>query len=367
MVSTVVERGARPGGAIWRAAVIGCGRIADSIEDEVAEAPGWTLLPFSHAGAYQRCPRTELVAAADPNPERLERFGARRGVGRLYADYREMLERERPDVVSVCVPTRAHPEVAIEVSAHADRGVRAIFLEKPIAQSLAEADRMMAAFQRHGVTVAVNHTRTWDPLNATVRRLIAGGAIGAVHSIVAHGREGALFGGVHLFDLLRSLVGREAEWVAGELEPGKTFDPGARGVIAFPDGIRAYVNLSETDPTGFEVDITGTEGRIRAGNALYPEWWRVDRSGRRPEWVRRTFPGGHDGRSGMLRAVEDLIESAETGKLLLSSAADARANVEIAVGFHLADQSGGRVTLPLTDPAHLAYTIEDPWGRAPTV
>ncbi len=101
------------------------------------------------------------MAAADPNPERLARFGARRGVDRLYADYRTMLERETPDVVSVCIPTRAHPRVvAIEVAAHAPRGVKAIFLEKPIAQSLAEADRMIDAFQRHGVAVAVNHTRT---------------------------------------------------------------------------------------------------------------------------------------------------------------------------------------------------------------
>ncbi len=34
-------------GPVWRAAIIGCGRIADSIEDEVADVPGWTLLPFS--------------------------------------------------------------------------------------------------------------------------------------------------------------------------------------------------------------------------------------------------------------------------------------------------------------------------------
>ena len=350
-------------GPIWRAAIVGCGRIADSIEDEVADAPGWTLLPFSHAGAYQRCPRTLLVAAADPNPERLARFGARRGVDRLYADYREMLERETPDVVSVCVPTRAHPEVAIEVAAHAPRGVKAIFLEKPIAQSLAEADRMIDAFGRHAVAVAVNHTRTWDPLYAAIRRLIAGGAIGAAHCVVAHGREGALFGGVHLYDLLRSLLQREPEWVTGELEPGTTFDPAARGVIAFPDGIRAYVNLSEADPTGFEIDVTGTEGRIRAGNALYPEWWQVDRSGRRPAWVRRTFPGGHDGRSAMLRAVEDLLHSAETGRPPLSSAADARTDLEIAVAFHLAHRTGERIRFPLTDTA---YVIEDPWGRAPS-
>jgi predicted dehydrogenase len=351
---------------VWRAAIVGCGRIADSIEDEVADAPGWALLPFSHAGAYQRCTRTELVAAADPNAERRARFGERRGVERLYADYREMLDRETPDVVSICVPTRAHPEVALEVAAHASHGVKAIFLEKPIAQSLADADRMIEAFHRHGVAVAVNHTRTWDPLYAAIRRLIADGAIGQIHSIMAHGREGALFGGVHMFDLLRSLIGREAEWVSGELDPGKTFDPGARGVIAFSEGVRVYVNCSEADPTGFEVDITGTEGRIRAGNALYPEWWQVDRTGRRPAWVRRTFPGMHDGRSAMLRAVEDLLDSAETGRPPLSTATDARANLEIAVAFHLAHQSGTRVSLPLTNPAAGAYTIEDPWGRAPT-
>src|SRR5690242_4852758 len=121
---------------VWRAGIIGCGRIADTIEDEVADAPGWQLLPFSHAGAYQRCPRTELVAAADPNEARRRSLGARRGVERLYADYREMLERETLDVVSVCVPTRLHGDVAIDV---AERGVKAIFLEKPIAQSLGEA------------------------------------------------------------------------------------------------------------------------------------------------------------------------------------------------------------------------------------
>jgi predicted dehydrogenase len=350
----------------WRAAVIGCGRIADTIEDEVVDAPGWQLLPFSHAGAYQRCPRTVLVAAADPHPQRLRRFGKRRGVppAHLYADYRDLLAQEHPDVVSICVPTRTHPEVALDVAAHATSSLKAIFLEKPIAQSLADADRMIEAFQRHRVAVAVNHTRTWDPHYATVRTLIADGAIGRVHSIMAHGREGALFGGVHLYDLLRWLIDRAPLWVSGELDPGATFDPGARGVIAYPEGIRAYVNLSEADPTGFEIDVVGTEGRLRAGQSLYPELWLVDRTGRRPTWVRRTFPGVHDGRSAMLRAVEDLIESAESGHAPRSSAADARAALEIAVAFHLSDRAGGaRIPLPVRE---LEYTIQDPWGRAPT-
>ena len=352
---------------LYRAAIIGCGRIADTIEDEVVDAPGWQLLPFSHAGAYQRCPRTQLVAAADPNPDRRRTFGQRRGLteDHLYADYHDLLAKEQPDVVSICVPTRAHPEVALDVAAGAPHRPKAIFLEKPIAQSLADADRMIDAFDHHHIAVAVNHTRTWDPHYNTIRRLIQNGAIGRPHSIMAHGREGALFGGVHLFDLIRSLLTREPEWVAGELDPGRTFDPGARGVIAFPDGIRAYVNLSESDPTGFEIDVVGTEGRLRAGQSLYPELWQIDRSGKRPTWTKRTFPGIHDGRSAMLRAVEDLLDSVETGKPPLSSAKDARANLEIAVAFHLAHQSGARVPLPLPDTAH-AYVIHDPWGRAPT-
>ena len=55
---------------LYRAGIIGCGRIADTIEDELVKAPAWSLLPYSHAGAYQRCPRTQLVAAADLNRER---------------------------------------------------------------------------------------------------------------------------------------------------------------------------------------------------------------------------------------------------------------------------------------------------------
>ena len=351
---------------VYRAAVIGCGRIADTIEDEVHDAPGWQLLPFSHAGAYQRSPRTQLIAAADPNADRRRTFGQRRGLSEdhLYADYRQLLDKEQPDVVSICVPTRAHDEVALAVAQYASSGLKAIFLEKPIAQSLGAADRMIDAFRQHNIAVAVNHTRTWDPHYATIRRLIRDGAIGRPHSLMAHGREGALFGGTHLYDLIRSLLGSDPEWVSGELDPGKTFDPGARGIIAFPDGVRAYVNQSESDPTGFEIDVVGSDGRIRAGQTTYPELWQVDRSGKRPAWVRRVFPGVHDGRSAMLRAVENLLDAVETGAPILSSTQDARTDLEIAVAFHLSHAQGGaRIPFPVTQ---LDNTIDDPWGRTPT-
>ena len=148
--------------AVYWTGIIGCGRIADTLEDDTIAGPSWALQPYSHAGAYQRCSRTALVAAADPNEERRTNSGRRRAVTALYADYREMLERERLDIVSICVPTRAHARVAMDVAA---RGVKGIYLEKPIAQSLREATTYRTpAFRRHNVAVAVNHMRTWDPI-----------------------------------------------------------------------------------------------------------------------------------------------------------------------------------------------------------
>ncbi len=343
---------------VYRAAIIGCGRIASSIEDEVTDAPYWALLPYSHAGAYERCARTELIAGADTDGERLRAFGERRGVRALYADYREMLAQERPDVVSVCTPTRSHPAVAIDV---ARAGVRGIYLEKPIAQSLAEADEMIAAFEASGVAVAVNHIRTWDAYYSRIRQMIASGVIGQLHSIMAHWREGVLFGGTHLFDLVRSLVGAEAEWVFGRIDGGtEQFDPGAAGMVMFTNGVALHVNATVGNSVAAELDIVGSQGRIRVGNTLYPEVWVAQRQGRRTVLAQGGFPGMHDGRSGMVRAVEDLVRAIEGGPPPASDAQDARRDLELAVALHLSHGTGGVVRLPVTD---VAYVIHDPWGR----
>src|SRR6478672_3230916 len=95
----------------YRVGVIGTGRIASTIQDEVETGPFSFLLPYSHAGAYAAHPATAVVAAAELNQERREAFGQRWSVDRLYADYRQMLVQEDLDIVSICVPTRVHAEV----------------------------------------------------------------------------------------------------------------------------------------------------------------------------------------------------------------------------------------------------------------
>ena len=94
-----------------RAAIIGCGRIASTIEDELRDWPGLQALPYSHAGAYRAARGVELVAAAEPDEKKLAEFGQRWGVSELFSNADEMLESVRPDLVSICVPTRLHRAV----------------------------------------------------------------------------------------------------------------------------------------------------------------------------------------------------------------------------------------------------------------
>ena len=87
-----------------------------------------------------------MVAVCDINPEVFDRFYgraeiARGGIGE-YADYREMFAKENLDVVSVATPDHLHVDPVCDAS---DAGIRGILCEKPLANSVAEADRMVDA------------------------------------------------------------------------------------------------------------------------------------------------------------------------------------------------------------------------------
>jgi predicted dehydrogenase len=343
----------------YRVGIIGTGRIASTIGDEVEHGPFEILLPYSHAGAYAAVPTTDLVAAADPHAERLATFAGRWDVPAAYADYRDMLARENLDIVSVCTPTRTHAEVTAAV---ADSGVKGAFLEKPIAQTLREADAMIAGFDRRGIKAVVNLLRTFDPFYRRVRWLIETGAIGKLHSVMVHWREGMSFGGSHLFDTLRFLIGAEAEWVFGHLDKGDgLFDPGGSGIVGFANGVEVFINNRVGHPVPSEFDIVGEAGRIRIGNALFPELYARDPQSAHGELVRRVFPGAVVARSAMTVAVEELIRAIETGEKPASDLGDGRTNLELAVAFHLSDRANTPVRLPVTD---IDYVVADPWGRS---
>ena len=122
-------------------------------------------------------PRAEIVAVADENEvgraAAVKRLGAKIG----YADYREMLDKEKPQIVSVADRwPDCHHDMTV---ACAERGA-SIFLEKPVARTLQEADEMVAACEKHHVKCAVAHQTVYAPRVKAVKELVAAGKIGDV-------------------------------------------------------------------------------------------------------------------------------------------------------------------------------------------
>ena len=245
--------------SIYRAAVIGLGRMGSTFDDEMTRG-GSLFLPYCHGPAYFYSPKTELAAGADIHDEQRAIFGGRWGLPpeRLYSDYEEMLEAEKPDIVSVCTTARIRSEIVQKV---ARAGVKAIWAEKPITFSLAEADEMVRVCREEGVALAVNCARRWNPMYSQARNIIEAGHIGNVLQVTAHAACRLSSNGSHLLDTVRFLAGGDVEWVLGEMESDEAAwtdgDIMGNGYLAFDNGARAFVRSMEDGGSGWDFRRAG--------------------------------------------------------------------------------------------------------------
>ena len=265
-----------------RAGIVGLSGIAARLPER-AENPGMGVhLPVSHASAYYWVRETELVAGCDLRPERSADFKKQWSDVlpdlRVYRDHREMLAAENLDIVSVVTSDHAHAQIVVDA---AESGVRGILCEKPIATTLAEADRMIAATEQASIPMLINHTRRWMSPWLQVARLIREGVIGEVERIVASqgGPRAMLFRtGTHICDSIVWFAAARPCAVYAVPEPGlelygpryagdgghdPSTDPALSVLIEFDNGARAFWNMCKTMPQVFDIEIYGEKGCIR--------------------------------------------------------------------------------------------------------
>lgn len=329
----------------------------------------------------------DVVAVADADPEGLARAQQRTGAARAYRDYREMLRKEKPDLVSIgprWLDQRVEMiEAACEAGSH-------IYMEKPFAQDLEDADRMVAAVRRSGVKLQIAHQMRGSPFLIRVRELVGGGAIGSIQELRARckedhraGGEDLMVLGSHLCDILRIFLG-DPEWVFAhvtqdgeELAPSHTRRPTEpigpvagnqiAAMFAFAGGRHGYLAskaCEETHPLRFGTFLYGSRGVIFLPNAIYPEgqpyllrsaaWFpdelhrwekiepKVDLSGVReePALLANAF------------MVRDLIEAIERDRKPLCSEEDGRWTIEMILGVYQAQKAGRPVRFPLAERRH---------------
>lgn len=126
------------------------------------------------------------VAVADPNAPLREQARAEHGVERLYADYADLLERERPDAMLIFVDNVGKAPLVELAASHG----KPIMVEKPMADSLTSAERMRMAAARAGVPLMVNWPTAWSPAIHHALDLAAAGDIGEPFRFAFRGGHG---------------------------------------------------------------------------------------------------------------------------------------------------------------------------------
>lgn len=126
-----------------------------------------------HIASYRKADGVELVAGADIDEATVEASAAKHGF-KGYADWREMLQEEELDIVSVCTPPFLHREMAVEAM---QRGIH-VMCEKPIAATTEDAEAMAVAARELDAKLMIAYCHRWHPTILKAKQLIDAGVLG---------------------------------------------------------------------------------------------------------------------------------------------------------------------------------------------
>jgi predicted dehydrogenase len=350
---------------------------------------------YGHAvdAAFRKVESVEIVAVADPVETGRAAAQKRTDAKTAYADYRDMLAKEKPDIVAICPRwLDQHHDMLL---AAAEAGCH-VYMEKPFCRTLKECDAVVAAFDMRHRKLGIAHISQYSPVLATVLKIVADGTIGDLLEIRGRGKEDARGGGEdlwvlgsHIFGLMRSLAGASATScfatvnqqgrpvVKADVKEG----PEGIGLLAgdhvqasfrFPKDVSGYFASRKGmagKPTRFAVQVFGSKGVIEMesgylvkADLLRDSSWSPGRSGSKWETITSagigkpeprtdgTYEGGH------IAAITDLIEAIEKDRDTKCSPRDAAAIIEMIAAVFESHRVGRPVELPLktrTNPLSL--------------
>jgi len=338
----------------YRVGVVGCGRMAGSIDDEVIGYDS-CILPYSHAAAYSSIGKTRIVAAADIDPQKLITFCTRWNVPSKYPDYREMIEKERLDILSVTTPATVRHEIV--TFAAANGGIRGIYCEKAMCCSMAQADDIVESCKINGVKLNVGTLRRFHAGYQRMRDLVDSGKVGKPKVVIAYSTGALMHTHSHTADTIRFLLGDpKLIYVQGSISGAERDeekdaldrDPSlVMGYASFDDDKHAFIVPS---PGLYEFEIDCTEGIIRVlDNGVE---WRMRVKNPTDKWgshVPASFPP-FDKVSPTVKCIEDLIMSMETDSETKCNPSVGRDGMELCLGMALSHFRGGaKVSHPIDD------------------
>ncbi|GGP20944.1 inositol 2-dehydrogenase [Thermocladium modestius] len=298
-----------------------------------------------------------LIGVVDSNAKVAERVASETHTV-AYNDYVKLLENKDLDAVVVAVPTAFKPEI---IKAAMDSG-KHVFVEKPLALDLKNADEIVDLSKKRKVWVQVGYQRRFDPMYRKIKEYMNEGEIGDLIYIMSVTRDPPLpnpgvnveiSGGIfldtssHDYDTIRWLANTEAKTVMaqGSRVTGQGDYDVTTTTIALSNNAMAYVDACRFSAYGYDtrVEVLGTKGSILVVpvNSSRSNDVVLVKKQDKYEWFIERFQEAY---KEELRA---FIDSVKNDKRPLVTAEDGRAALEIALAAKLSMQSRKAVDLPL--------------------
>lgn len=331
-------------------------------------------------------PNIDVVGLADPVEAGRAKTQERVRARRTYADYREMLEKERPQLVSVAPRWtdlhHAMVRAALAVGAH-------VYCEKPFTRTLAEADDLLALAKRARLKIAVAHQGRLSEPTLRLKQKLAEGLIGELLEIRVHGKQDKRAGGedllvlgTHQFDLVRFYAGDPLwcsarilqggrEIVRADARPvteniGPVVGDEIEAMFAFPRGVNVHYtsrakNAAVAGPWGME--LVGTKGRVRILSDVFTQVFvlragELTLGGETRTWVplegaaMKTAVELGGPIAANRAVVDDWLAAIAADREPTCSGFAAMKSLEMIHAIFAAGVSRGRVELPLQNRAH---------------
>ena len=334
--------------------------------------------------AFRKVPAVEIVAVADPDEGGRAKAQDRTGAKAAYASYRDMLAKEKLDIVGICPRwIDQHHDMLI---AAAEAGCH-VYMEKPFCRTLKECDAVVNALDMRHLKLGIAHISQYSPVLATVLKVIADGTIGDLLEVRGRGKEDGRGGGEdlwvlgsHVFGLMRSIAGGSAtSCYATVMQKGRPATKadvreGPEGIgplagdhvqatYAFPKGVAGYFASRKGmagQPTRFAVQVFGSKGVIELESGylvratlLRDSSWSPGRTGSKWETITSAGIGKPEPRTdgsyegGHVAAITDLIDAIEKDRETKCSARDCTAIIEKIAAVFESHRVARPVELPL--------------------
>ncbi len=225
----------------------------------------------NHARVYSELPEAELVAIVDADLETAETIAAKHGA-RAYVNPEEMLAKEKPEAVSIAVPTALHAQVGVAALASGAH----VLMEKPIAATVDEGRLLIEKARAAKRQLMVGHIVRFNPAMQALKKKLQEGALGRIFQVFCR-RAGPFPARIrdvgvvidlapHDVDVMRFLTGATPNRVYAETERRINTDHEDLlwGLLRFPDGVVGSLEINWLTPTKIrEVLVLGEQGLFR--------------------------------------------------------------------------------------------------------